>query len=228
MSFDAIVATFNLSKSQVTPSEKYLLLACANRTGATHECWPSVERLCADTGFDRKTVIKTRKSLIAKNLMTYDAEKKKGKSGQIRLMRLTYVSHETVDNPNNSVDKSKKYNPNNTKSGTPKTPNSTRSGTSDSATSGTQNLEDETINKRATTTTSVNQKEERVAKNKNGSDLTYIDDNFKPDDASLKKLYEASEQKKIDTVELQEKFIDVSKRYKTRSSDWQTRRNSMP
>lgn len=90
MSVEATVATWRLTKSQVTSTEKFFLMSCANRAGEAHECWPSIKRLCADTGYDRKTVIKVRQSVIDKKLLEYSGEFK-GRSGQIPVMRLTYV-----------------------------------------------------------------------------------------------------------------------------------------
>lgn len=221
MSLEALLSTFNLSKSQVTPTEKLLLLACARRAGETHECWPSIERLCIDTGFDRKTVIKLRKSVITKKLMVCDDKFMRGKTGQIPIMRLTYVNNFTVDKSFISVDNSENCQLNNTKIGTVEALNSPNSGTGNSTTIGTQKRKEESINnKRANTTTSVDQQGQQE-KNKMRSGLTYIDDNFQPDDLTLKKLHEMAEIKKIDTVELQKKFIEVSKRYKTRSENWQ-------
>ncbi len=90
MSIEATLATWKLDKKTVTPTEKYFLLSCANRAGESHECWPSIRRLVEDTGFNRKTVIKIRQSVINKGLMEYSGELK-GRSGQIPVMRLTYV-----------------------------------------------------------------------------------------------------------------------------------------
>lgn len=90
MSVEATLATWRLPKSKVTSSEKLLLLACANRAGESHECWPSIKRLCADTGMDRKTIITVRQSVIDKKLLNYTGSFK-GRSGQIPVMQLTYV-----------------------------------------------------------------------------------------------------------------------------------------
>lgn len=90
MSIEATLATWKLTKEQVTATEKLFLLSCANRAGEDYECWPSLKRLTADTGFDRKTVIKIRQSLIEKKLMEYTGDYK-GHSKQIPIMRLTYV-----------------------------------------------------------------------------------------------------------------------------------------
>lgn len=221
MSLDALLATFNLTKSQVTPTEKLFLLACARRAGESHECWPSIARLCADTGFDRKTVIKLRQSVIAKNLMVYDDKSMRGKSGKIPIMRLTYV-----DKP---VDNSSDCQSNNPKSGTIKpkdspksgTVDSPKSGTHDSTTFGTLNSKHETINEKSAPATTAKTKKNPPPAKKSGSELTYINENFQPNADSLKKLHEISEKKGIDTVELHLKFVEVHRRYNTRSRDWQ-------
>ena len=92
MSVEATAATWRLPKSKVTSSEKLFLLACANRAGEAHECWPSIDRLIADSTLDRKTIIKVRQSVIDKKLLEYSGEFK-GRSGQIPVMRLTYVDN---------------------------------------------------------------------------------------------------------------------------------------
>lgn len=90
MSVEATLATWKLSKKLVTATEKLFLLSCANRAGENHECWPSLQRLCNDTGLNRKTIIKVRQSVIDKNLLQYSGQMV-GRSGQIPVMRLTYV-----------------------------------------------------------------------------------------------------------------------------------------
>ena len=91
MSIEATIATWKLTKEQVTATEKLFLLSCANRAGEDYECWPSLKRLTADTVFDRKTVIKIRQSVIEKKLLEYTGYYK-GHSKQIPIMRLTYVN----------------------------------------------------------------------------------------------------------------------------------------
>ena len=95
MSTKATVATWDLKAPLITSTEKLFLLACADRAGEAHECWPSLARLCADTSLDRKTIIKVRQSVIDKKLMEYTGSFQ-GHSGQIPVMRLTYVDNSTV------------------------------------------------------------------------------------------------------------------------------------
>ena len=92
MSIEATLATWKLTKKQVTPTEKLFLLSCANRAGESHECWPSLKRLCADTGMDRKTLIKVRQSVIDKGFLVYTGSFT-GRSKQIPIMQLTYVDN---------------------------------------------------------------------------------------------------------------------------------------
>jgi len=92
MSVEATLATWRLTKKQVTSTEKLFLLSCANRAGESHECWPSIKRLCADTGMDRKTIISVRQSAIDKGLLAYTGSFR-GRSGQIPVMQLTYVDN---------------------------------------------------------------------------------------------------------------------------------------
>ena len=90
MSFEATLATWELEKSQVSSLERLLLLSFARRSGESCECWPSVKRICADTGMDRKHVISNRQKLIAKGLLIYTGEMR-GKAKQIPVMKLLYV-----------------------------------------------------------------------------------------------------------------------------------------
>jgi len=131
MSIEATLATWKLTKNQVTSTEKLFLLSCANRAGETHECWPGIERLSKDTGLDRKTIIKIRQSLIDKGLMAYTGQYE-GHSKKIPVMRLIYVKR--LDEILNS-----------TNFGTvPIFPgDSTNFGTEDSTNFGIQNLKEE-------------------------------------------------------------------------------------
>jgi len=139
MSVEATLATWRLSKKQVTPTEKLFLLSCANRAGESHECWPSIKRLCADTGYDRKTIMKTRQSVIEKGLLVYSGEFK-GRSGQIPVMQLTYVDNSVSEFTSTEI-------PTSPKSGTGTSP---KSGTGDQSQkwdteSKRENLKDEPI-----------------------------------------------------------------------------------
>lgn len=51
--------------------EKLLLLAYANYTDAYGYCWPGIDRLIADTGTSKATVVRTRKALEKQNLLRH-------------------------------------------------------------------------------------------------------------------------------------------------------------
>lgn len=126
MSVEATAATWRLTKSQVTSTEKFFLMSCANRAGEAHECWPSIKRLCADTGMDRKTIINVRQSVIDKGLLVYTGSFR-GRSSQVPVMQLTYVDNSISE----FSDKPSK------KTTSPKLPTSTKNGTGTSTKNGT-------------------------------------------------------------------------------------------
>lgn len=90
MSLEATLATWELTKHDVNSREKFLLLSLARRAGEEHTCWPSIKRMVEDTGFNRKTVIEVRQSLIDKKLLKYTG-RMVGRSGQIPEMKLLHV-----------------------------------------------------------------------------------------------------------------------------------------
>ncbi len=90
MSVDATLATWSLSKKLVTPTQKLLLLAYADRAGERFECWPSNKRLEIDTGLDRHTICENKQQLIEKKLIQFTGEKK-GKTKSIDVIQLLYV-----------------------------------------------------------------------------------------------------------------------------------------
>lgn len=75
----------------VKPTAKLVLLSMADRAGETHECYPSIKRLCDDTNLDRKTVIRSLKALCDCGLMS-DTGKRKGLTGQVIVYRLIGVA----------------------------------------------------------------------------------------------------------------------------------------
>ena len=137
MSLEATLATWELSKKQVSSHEKYLLLSLARRAGEDHTCWPSVQRMCDDTGLDRKTVISLRQDLIDKKIIKYTGEMK-GRSGQIKVMQLPYVYEwEQKRNSPRLNDKDDFYVVTSPKNGTGKKLNSPKNGTGTSPKNGT-------------------------------------------------------------------------------------------
>jgi len=75
MSIDATNWAWSLQG--LTPSEKLVLLSYADRSGETHEAWPSWSRLILDTGITRKTLHKVLTSLQTKGLIIKTGEKKR-------------------------------------------------------------------------------------------------------------------------------------------------------
>lgn len=67
MSIDAINWVFELQ--DITSSEKFVLVAIANRSNEKHEAWPSWSRLIHDTRLCRKTLHKTLVSLQRKGYL---------------------------------------------------------------------------------------------------------------------------------------------------------------
>lgn len=87
MSVDAYSFVWKLSKSQVTPFEKLLLLSIADRCGESGECWPSLARLEKDTGICRRALINLRNKVIKKGILRFTGEYR-GRRKQIPVMQL--------------------------------------------------------------------------------------------------------------------------------------------
>ena len=90
MSVDATKATWKLTKQQVTPTQKLLLLSYADRASESAESWPSNKRLEVDTGLDGHTICENKKKLLDKRLISYTGEKK-GRTKSVDVIRLNYV-----------------------------------------------------------------------------------------------------------------------------------------
>ena len=56
-------------KQNITTSQKIVLLSMADRAGEDHTCWPSIARLCKDTGLSRPTVFRIFKELEGMGLI---------------------------------------------------------------------------------------------------------------------------------------------------------------
>ena len=87
MSIDATRWVWKLSNKIISPIEKLILLAIADRCGERGECWPSIARLEEDTGLDRSTLIRHRKRFIELGLLTFTG-KFAGRSNQIPIMKM--------------------------------------------------------------------------------------------------------------------------------------------
>lgn len=138
MSTDATSYVWKLTKEQVTPTEKLILLSLADRANEEHECWPSQKRLEVDTGLDRKTIIKAIQKAEKKGILIKTGEKK-GAQKRVNVYRFIAIKgreNEQVEQDFNSP-----------KNGTIKPFNSPKSGTINSPKNGTQNLSVEPPNK---------------------------------------------------------------------------------
>lgn len=107
---------------------KLVLLALADRADDDCECYPSVERVEADTGLNRKTVIKATKELEQAGAII-DTGKRKGATQRVKVYRLN-LDVETVPKAESFQKR------NHTNNGTL---NSTKNGTLNSTKNGTQN-----------------------------------------------------------------------------------------
>ncbi len=87
MSVDATRFVWSLSKEIISPLEKLILLAIADRCGERGECWPSIARLMADTNLAKDAIVRHRTKLISQGILKYTGEMK-GKSKQIPVMQL--------------------------------------------------------------------------------------------------------------------------------------------
>jgi uncharacterized phage protein (TIGR02220 family) len=56
-------------KQKCTPTEKLILLALADHANDDGRCWPGMERVAQKTGFTRRAVVKSVKSLQAKGIL---------------------------------------------------------------------------------------------------------------------------------------------------------------
>jgi len=101
MSVDATRSTWLLTKKQVTPTQKFILLALADRAGEDGECWPSVKRIVTDTGYDRETVIANRLQLIEMGLIELTG-RMFGRTKQIPEMKLIYINRREGKSTNES------------------------------------------------------------------------------------------------------------------------------
>ena len=74
MSTDATIFVWKLTKKQVTPTEKLILLSYADRADENGRAYPSIKRLIEDTLLDRKTIIKSLASIAEKGIMVKTGE----------------------------------------------------------------------------------------------------------------------------------------------------------
>jgi hypothetical protein len=90
MSLDATRWAWQVQK--IRPLRKLVLLALADRAGPDDTVWPSFDLLIADTGADRKTIWQAIRSMKAAGILE-DTGQRKGRTGQIPVLRLIGVKH---------------------------------------------------------------------------------------------------------------------------------------
>lgn len=81
---------------------KLVLLSLADRADESHQCYPSISRLTADTGMDRKTVLRNLKTLEQAGLI--EASRQFGRFNTYRLIGVS-SRHETSTNIGTSTKK---------------------------------------------------------------------------------------------------------------------------
>ncbi len=89
------IATDWVWRQEIKPATlKLILLAVADRADEQHRCFPSIERLVADTGLNRKTVLTGLNSLTESGLII-DTGERRGKTGRVKVYQMT-IGNETV------------------------------------------------------------------------------------------------------------------------------------
>ena len=100
MSIQAITWAFDQS---VKPSgTKFVLVVMANCANEAGDAYPSIDHLCHATGQDRKTVIEGVARLVGMGLMM-DTGERKGRTGQVKVFRLTVPETEQLKNTENGT-----------------------------------------------------------------------------------------------------------------------------
>ena len=88
----SVEATIWAWKSQPSKqSEKFILLAMADRAGEEHTCWPSIARLVKDTMLNEKTINTALRSLVNQGLIK-DTGRRVGSTKRVKVYRLCGVS----------------------------------------------------------------------------------------------------------------------------------------
>ncbi len=105
MSIDATRFVWKLSKDIISPIEKLILLAIADRCGERGECWPSISRLAKDTLLHRDTIIQHRKRFIEIGILRLTGEMR-GRGNQIPVMQLMIDNWREGDYVEDEIDQS--------------------------------------------------------------------------------------------------------------------------
>jgi hypothetical protein len=139
MSTDATIFVWKLTKKQVTPTEKLILLSYADRADEHGRAYPSIKRLIEDTLLDRKTIIKALATISSKGIMVKTGELQ-GRTKQVPVYKFpttTFREQLQTNSPNIGTGTNNGTSP---KNGTPTSPNI---GTGTSPNIGTRNLKEE-------------------------------------------------------------------------------------
>lgn len=77
-------------QQSLKPTAKLVLLSLADRARDTGECWPSVARLCLNTGLNRKTVMGYAAELEKIGLLTIVKKNGSGNKYQLKIPEETW------------------------------------------------------------------------------------------------------------------------------------------
>lgn len=130
MSLDA--TRWAWQQQDIRPLHKLILLSLADRAGSEDEIWPSYSQIAADTGANRKTICAAIKAFKDAGILV-DTGKRKGKTGQVQVLRLVgvvYRHNEQSQKRNDSKNGTVPFFPS----------NSTENGIVNSTENGTRNL----------------------------------------------------------------------------------------
>lgn len=140
-------------KQKITPTQKLALLSLADRANEANECWPSIARLEADTGLDRKTILKAISAMVDAAILM--VKKEAGTANKYTLVGVE-DRHGTSTNSGTATSTKNGTSTNfgtSTKNGTTPVPKtalpSTNFGTTTSTNFGTQNLSSESNKKQS-------------------------------------------------------------------------------
>ena len=65
-------------KQQVDPREKLILIILANYADPKGNCWPSMATLAQDTGFCRRTILRSIQTMAQAGLLSFQKTSKNG------------------------------------------------------------------------------------------------------------------------------------------------------
>jgi len=142
MSTDATIFVWKLSKKQVTPTEKLILLSYADRADEHGRAYPSIKRLIEDTLLDRKTIIKALSAISSKGIMVKTGELQ-GRTKQVPVYKFPTTTFREQAPPNSPNCGTGSNCGTGTNNGTGTSPNI---GTRTSTKNGTRNLKEEPTN----------------------------------------------------------------------------------